>query len=362
MTPDEIRAALRDYLESDRGLVAARRARDEPTGSAPGPWQGLVSDVGLAAMGSSEGWGGLGLGFAHLVAAVEECARQLTPGPWREAVLLGVALGARRTDTVMHAQALTQAIAGERIVGLASFQGAIEASDPTQVTGELPAVTHGERADVVIAVLTVDGAKSIAAVLVPADASRYPHEVLDITTPRATISVSAAPMVLLTDPEDPESFERFRTIDRVLLAAEQVGGAQGCLNAMVEHSLVREQFGQLIGTYQAIQHHCANTAIEVAGARAIVSAAARALDGDPELAVLANPLGLLARASASECFTNVSSRSVQVAGGIGFTWEHDAHLFFRRARSTAAIEGTPTELRRAAVDAGCLDLLTVSNL
>jgi alkylation response protein AidB-like acyl-CoA dehydrogenase len=185
--------------------------------------------------------------------------------------------------------------------------------------------------------------------------TRTRRRTVDFATPIADVEVAGAPAVLLVEPGDTAGLAAHRRLELILLAAEQVGGAEGALAGMTAQACVRKQFGKLIGTYQAIAHRCADTAVDIAAARALVTAAAVAHDaGDGGTAL---QLALLARAEAAEAFTAATDSYIQVSGGIGFTWEHDAHLFFRRARATAAIGGTPAQHRDRAVEAGCLDLL-----
>ena len=166
-------------------------------------------------------------------------------------------------------------------------------------------------------------------------------------------SPSAAPAALLTEPGDGVTLGRRRRLSSLLLAAEQVGGAQSCLNGMVEYATVREQFGKLIGTYQAIQHRCAQTAVAIASARALVGAAAQAHDAGDD--AVAEQLALLARAEAADSYSAASDALIQVSGGIGFTWEHDAHLYLRRAYGIAQFLGgrsTLGDARQKIVDTG----------
>jgi alkylation response protein AidB-like acyl-CoA dehydrogenase len=135
------------------------------------------------------------------------------------------------------------------------------------------------------------------------------------------------------------------------LAAEQVGGAQRCLEMIVEYLKVRVQFGRLLGSFQALKHRCANLVVEIDSARALAGAAAVAADEEdwPRLATLA----ALAKADCSEVFAHASAENVQLHGGIGFTWEHDAHLYFKRARASQYLFGEPSRYReRAAVSMG----------
>ncbi|HEV3497571.1 MAG TPA: acyl-CoA dehydrogenase family protein, partial [Actinomycetes bacterium] len=124
----------------------------------------------------------------------------------------------------------------------------------------------------------------------------------------------------------------------VALAAEQVGGAQRCLEAAVEHAGRRVQFGRPIGSFQAVKHLCAEMLREVEAARAAsFYAAMAAATGDPELAAAA----AVAKAACSEAYVRVATESLHVHGGLGFTWDHDAHLYFKRARSSRLLFGDP---------------------
>lgn len=364
LSPDEVREALRGDLAEAPGIAEVRRLRAAGAENAAAlagfdrdRWATLAQR-GLAAMGAPEEWDGLGMGAGHLVTAVEECGASLHPGPVRATQLLTWSLTGVSPNAV--SAPLTTAIAGvlggELVAGLADDRPARAAFADDAVTGVLSAVTHGAVADVVVAV--VDTPQGPAAALILVDGGiRQDREALDLATPRADVHVTAAPAVLLTHPADPTALETWRTRSRLLLAAEQVGGAQACLTAMVAYTQIREQFGVLIGTYQAIQHLCSRTAIDVVGARALVVATAAALDGeDPQ----AHVLGRLAAATAGDTFLTASSSFIRLSGGIGFTWEHDAHLFFRRARASAAADVSPEQQRHAAVEADCLDLLTAT--
>jgi len=126
------------------------------------------------------------------------------------------------------------------------------------------------------------------------------------------------------------------------LAAEQVGGARRLLEMSVEYAKVREQFGRPIGSFQAIKHKCADMLVEVESSTSAAYAAGAALDeNSPESALLAS----LAKAYCSEAFCHVAAENIQIHGGIGFTWEHPAHLYFRRAKSSEMLLGTPTHHR-----------------
>ncbi|MEP9392876.1 acyl-CoA dehydrogenase family protein [Gordonia sp. VNK1] len=365
ISADEVRAALRDYFADGSGLDEVRRNRDHPHAVTGGVdragWRRLAQQVGLTSMTAPVSWGGLGLGVPYAVAAVEECGAALYPGPVRAATLLARMLGGIEPDDVAPPvrAGLEDALAGTAIVG-ASDPGdgsAVPEFRVGGVTGRIGACTHGDVAEVIVTpVQTADG-PAIAAVAVSAGGSveRSAVPTIDLATPLADVTVVDVPAIVLVAPGNMVGLQRFRNAQMLLLAAEQVGLAQGCLKQMVEYASVREQFGVRIGTYQAISHRCARTAVSIAAARALVAAAAEEIDRGNDTA--ATQFTLLARAESADAQAAASDALIQVSGGIGFTWEHDAHLYFRRARATGALGGIPARLRDAAVRAGCLDLL-----
>lgn len=379
ISPDEVRAALRDYFATRPGLDEVRRTRDgrQPSGFDESSWRTLATDVGLCSLGMPPRWGGLGLGLDCLVAAVEECGAALYPGPVRAAVLAAWALGegglgesalgegalGGLTDAVDLTGTIEGLFAGMAVPGSTLDT---EVTEPHSLplwragaaTGVLLALSHGVVAG--LAVTEVRTADGVAAALVILDdsADRRSRSTVDFALPRADVTVTDAPALLITEPGDNTALQRFRDASTLLRAAEQVGGAAGCVSLMVEYAGVREQFGHPIGSYQAIAHRCAQTAVDVVGARGLVTAGAAALDcatfADPDTAV---HLASLAHAAAGETYLAASSSLIQVSGGIGFTWEHDAHLHFRHARTLAVAGGTPAQYYDRAVLDGCLDLV-----
>ncbi|GAB2848509.1 acyl-CoA dehydrogenase family protein [Actinocorallia aurea] len=357
LSQDEVRAALRGYLADTGGLDEARRLRDAPVAD-PGydadRWKSLAGDVGLVSMAAPESAGGLGLGLAHLTAAAEEAGAVLYAGPLRASVLAAWLLGPAAAD-------FEGVLSGAEIVGLpqgfAALRPRLVLEADGTLRGSVPDVTHGMTADVLLAVAdTGQGPCAVLARLGEGAVDRTPAAATDLTARPAALRLDGVPAVRLTEPGDRAALGRAADAARLLLAAEQVGGAQGCLDGAVAYAGIRTQFDQVIGSYQAIQHRCAEIAIAVSAARALVCTAAVALDaGEAETA---HQLVLLAKAEASEAFEAAAAALIQVNGGIGFTWEHDAHLFFRRAKATAALDGRPSRLRDEAVAAGALALLT----
>ncbi|GAA3724683.1 alkylation response protein AidB-like acyl-CoA dehydrogenase [Spinactinospora alkalitolerans] len=364
LAPDEVRAALRDYFSDHPGLAETRRLRDgdhavAEAGFDRARWSDLAGEVGLAAMGAPAEADGLGLGLEHLVAALEECGTTLYPGPARAAALLAWSSGLTADRSDRLGEAVTRLVEGAAVPAFAQFEGAgrdsLELSADGLLRGRVRGVTHATAADLLLAVAGApDGPRVVVADLGAGGVRRALSRGVDFAGVTGELELGGVPATALTEPGDTAAVARFDTAARILLAAEQVGGAEGCLRESVSYALVRTQFGRLIGGYQAVQHRCARTAVAVASAKALVSAAARAVDDDEDSARM---LGLLAKAEASDVFQEAADGLVQVCGGIGFTWEHDAHLFFRKARSTAVLGGTSARLRHQAVEDGCLNLI-----
>ncbi|MFI0370744.1 acyl-CoA dehydrogenase family protein [Actinomadura sp. 1N219] len=368
LSPEEVRSALRAYFADASVLDEARALRDDPgafgrDGFDRVRWRALAGEVGLVAMAGPEAAGGLGLGLVHLTAALEEAGACLYPGPVRASVLAAWTLGLPGAP-----DGVEDLLDGAKIVGMPQSFGdrrpGLALSGDGRVSGTVRGVTHGPSADVLLA--PADSPQGPVPVLVRLDGSpggeivRRPVQATDLTASLADLDLQAVPATVVAAPGDTGAHARTLDAARLLLAAEQVGGAQGCLAQMVDYAKIRTQFGQIIGGYQAIQHRCARVAIAVAGARALVLAAAKAIDTADEAAdrAAAHQLVLLAKAEASEAFDDAADALIQVHGGIGFTWEHDAHLYFRRARAASALDGPPSRLRDDAVTAGCLSLLT----
>ena len=176
-----------------------------------------------------------------------------------------------------------------------------------------------------------------------AGVTRTPLRTLDLTRRQARIALDAAPARLIGAEGDAEALLP-RVLDRVAvaLACEQVGGAQRTLEMAVEHAKRRMQFGRPIGSFQAVKHTCADMAQQVEGARSAAAwAVSASADDSPELPVAAS----MAKVRCSEAFLFTAAENIQVHGGIGFTWEHPAHLYFRRAHSSALLFGDPAHHR-----------------
>jgi alkylation response protein AidB-like acyl-CoA dehydrogenase len=202
-------------------------------------------------------------------------------------------------------------------------------------------VIDGHTANVVIVAARTD--KGVSLFTVAGDANgltRTPLSTMDQTRKQARLELSGVPARLLgTEGGGWDTLSRMLDLAAVALAAEQVGGAQKVLEMSVDYAKVRVQFGRPIGSFQAIKHKCADMLLEVESAKsAAYYAGWAAAELNEELPVVAS----LAKAYCSDAYFHAAAENIQIHGGIGFTWEHDAHLYFKRAKSSELLFGDPT--------------------
>jgi alkylation response protein AidB-like acyl-CoA dehydrogenase len=338
-----LRGTVRDACTDAGGPAAVRRLPVEGPGFDVRAWDVLARQVGLAGLGLPERAGGLG-GLPEMVVVCEELGRALLPVPFLSSTVLAgqVLAGTGPAGD----EALLRVAAGE--VAAAGVTGDRGTWDPAAVPltahagtgtvdGVVPFVLDGAGATLfVVAATTTEG---VDLFLVDAEGPGV-HAVamptLDLSRSAAVVSFADAPATRLTTGGTagavvPPALD----VAGVALAAEQLGGAQACLDLAVGHVKDRWQFGRPIGSFQAVKHACADLLVLVETCRSAVVRAVEA-DGDPDaLAEAAS----VAQAWCSEAYRTVTAESLQLQGGIGFTWEHDAHLYFRRARADAVLLG-----------------------
>ncbi len=314
-----LREAVRDFCGKHRDAQA---------------WTRLTGELGLTGLAVPECYGGAGAGLAEVAVAVEETGRVLLPAPYLSTALAGAVLS--------EAGAVP---AAEFLPGIAS--GALRAafvlgSAATASGGRLTGVAHHVLDGAEAGLFIVRAGDALFAVLA-ADAVVTPAGTLDQTRSQATVAFQDAPALAAGD-----AAARVEDLLRVMLAVESAGAAAHCLDVTVGYLKTRVQFGRPIGAFQALRHRCADLAVEVASARATAYAAVRAAAAPAgtappaELAVL----GPLAKRHCVDVFWHVAAEMIQLHGGIGFTWEHEAHRYLKRAKTTQLLHGTPAELRR----------------
>jgi alkylation response protein AidB-like acyl-CoA dehydrogenase len=350
-----LRRAVRDVLADHCAPDQVRTALETgATGPDSALWAALVK-VGLPALHVAEEFGGEGGTPGDLAAALEECGVALAPCPLLSvgaAVSLLVATGSPTVPALVAEASggavITVALAESTAGWTAPSQTRAEPADGGwTLTGTKRYVTDPEGARLIVSALTPEGPGLF--VVEPEAATVACHGGLDLLRPVGTVTFDRSPAAaLLIGPAVADALTRWSREAAVLLAAEQVGLAQACLDLAVDYAKVRVQFGRPIGSFQAIKHLCADMLLAVEGARSLVWSASELLDDgqddDETELVCATTAGHCADAA-----VKVAQDCLQVHGGIGFTWEHVCHLYLRRAKADEVLFGSPAEWRERAV-------------
>jgi alkylation response protein AidB-like acyl-CoA dehydrogenase len=337
-----IQAAARDFLADAASADIVRAAVDGATGFDEPLWQGLA-DMGFAGLMVPERFGGLGLGAVEMALVLEEMGRCLAPAPYFETAVLAVQAVLAAGDEGQHATLLPRLASGTR----ACFAGT--ADRPTLSTGRLTGAAHfttfAHVAELIV-VATADDSLIVLEANAPGLVIE-PLPCLDRTRrfARLTFDCAITPDHLLGAPGSVKAaIDRTLTVGAGLLAAEQTGVAQYSLDATVDYARQRVQFGRPIGSFQAYKHMLADMMLLVEASRSAAYYAAAAIDDNgAELAEACH----VAREYVSDACRSVTGDAIQLHGGIGFTWEHHAHLYFKRARATASWLGSPDQHREA---------------
>lgn len=342
---DDLRETVRSVCADAGGTAAVRRLPEHAPGVDAGLWDTLGRQVGLAALGLPEAAGGIG-GLAEITVVCEELGRALAPVPLLSStVLAGQVLAgcgtahaalAELAEGKVHALAVVAADGtwrpGAVPVAVSAWHGSVPVLD-----GTAPFVLDGADAEALVVAAT--GADGVDLFLVdPREPGVTVRRVptLDLSRGQAVVTFSGAHARPLTaGGEGAEIVTRALDVALVAQAAEQLGGAQATLDMTVAHVRDRTQFGRAIGGFQAVKHTCADMLLQVEAARSAVVRAVRAAGSPGALAEAA----AVAQSWCGEAFVFVAAECVHLHGGMGFTWEHDAHLYFRRAQSDAVLLG-----------------------
>ncbi|SFR92042.1 acyl-CoA dehydrogenase family protein [Sphingomonas jatrophae] len=346
LTEDQrfIQESARTFLTDAAGADAQRAAVESETGFDASLWASLAGEMGFAGLMVPEAHGGSGLGAVEMALVLEETGRTLAAVPFFETAVLAVQAVLAAGSEAQQADLLPKLASG---AVRASFAGT--AARPTladgRLTGEATFVTFAHVADLFV-IATADDSLVVLSAGTPG-LTVEPLPTLDRTRRFARVTFDCdvpADAVLGAPGGARAAIERVLTVGAGLLAAEQTGGAQFCLDATVEYSRQRVQFGRAIGSFQAYKHMLADMMVLIEGSRSAALYAAAAIDEDGlELAEACH----VAQAWAADCYRHCSGEAIQLHGGIGFTWEHHAHLYFKRARASSSWLGTPERHREA---------------
>jgi alkylation response protein AidB-like acyl-CoA dehydrogenase len=306
-------------------------------------WSSFCTELGLGGIGVPEELGGVGLGMVEFALIAEAAGAQVAALPLLGNARAAHALVAGGTPE-QQARWIPALVSGE-VIATTSW-AADAAGGAGTLSGTFRFAPHGGSADLLV---LVSGGKCWLVEAGAAGVSVTPHVTMDQTRPLATIVLDNASAEEVAD--SAAAIGAMDTTGWLCLAAEALGGAQATLDRTVAYSLERVQFGRQIGSFQAYKHRLADMMIEIEQARSAVYWAACAVDEGSDEAALALHS---AKAFCADTFHMCAGNMIQLHGGIGFTWEHDAHLFFKRARSISSMLGD-SQWHREQIAAQILD-------
>lgn len=348
-----IRSTAREFLDDRIGIDHVRELMMSFEGFDRRLWKEMA-DLGWTGLAIAEEHGGAGLGRVELGVLVEEMGRKVTPGPFFASAVLATTAVQEIASESQAAELLPALASGDTIASLAIFEGprgwdwwspatgASQSGDGWVLEGRKRAVLDGHLADLLLVTAGTESGVGLFVVDPGSDGVGIEQEpALDPTRRQATVTLDGATASRLGGGDAAPGLRRTLDLSRAALATEQVGGAQQCMEMSVEYAKTRHQFGRPIGSYQAIKHRCANMLMKVEHARSTAYYAARVTDDADELAVAAP----LAGSVSSEAYLWVAGENIQVHGGIGFTWEHDAHIYLKRAKASSLLLGSPRHQR-----------------
>jgi len=361
---EALREMARSFLADHSSGEQVRSAMSSELGFDTAVWKRIGEELGWPGVIVPEEFGGLGLSYVELVALLEVTGSALLCSPFFSSVCLAGNALLEAGDEAQKAEHLPGIAAGQTLATLAFSEpaGGWDASEITTLAlrdgddyvlrGRKRFVPDGHCAELLVVAARCEGSsgeQGVSLFVVPGDSrglERRSLPTMDATRRQAALELSdvRVPTAARLGEEGAAWPALRRTLDlaAIALAAEQVGGAQRCLDLSVEYAKQRVQFGRPIGSFQAIKHMCADMMVKVESARsAAYYAGCVAAEGAPDLPQVAS----LAKAYCSEAFFHCASEAIQIHGGVGFTWEYDVHLFFKRAKSTETFLGSPSQHR-----------------
>jgi alkylation response protein AidB-like acyl-CoA dehydrogenase len=361
---EEFRSVLRRFLEEKSPPTVVRRLMETETGWEREGWRELNQLLGLTAVHIPEAYGGQGFGFVELGIVLEEMGRALLCAPYFASTALAATAIMNAASEAQKRALLPPIALGDTVATLAFTEPngrwdaegiettATQASGRFRLDGVKSFVLDGHTADLIVVLARSPGSlgdAGLAFFTVPGDApglTRRALKVLDLTRKQARLEFNAVEAELLGEAGDlgeagggAASFAKTLAQAAVCLANEMVGGAEKLRQSALDYARLRVQFGRAIASFQSMKHRQADMLVDVELARsAAYHAAAAADDGDADLPALAS----LAKACASDAYMQTAIHTIQIHGGIGFTWDNDTHLWFKRAKSSEVFLGDPT--------------------
>ncbi|MCH9673183.1 MAG: acyl-CoA/acyl-ACP dehydrogenase [Gammaproteobacteria bacterium] len=355
---EEFRGVLRRFLEDKSPTTEVRRLMETPEGCDRAVWSQMSQEMGLSAIHIPESYGGSGYGFVELGIVLEEMGRALLCAPYFASTVLGANAILNAGDEKQKRSLLPPLASGEGTATLAFTESngrwdadgiemtARPGDGDYRLSGEKNFVIDGHTADLLIVVARSPGSQGedgLSFFAVPRSAPGISSRLLNSVDPTRKIAhltfedVSAEPLGEVGAGAEPLR----RTLHQATigLSNEMIGGAARLFESAIEYTRMRMQFGRVIGSFQSIKHKCADMLVEVELAKSSVYYAAAAVaDGDSDVPALAS----LAKSSASDTYMQTAINAIQLHGGIGFTWDNDTHLWFKRAKGSEVFLGDAT--------------------
>jgi alkylation response protein AidB-like acyl-CoA dehydrogenase len=350
---EELRKTVRAFLESKSSEATVRELMETETGYDPSVWSQMGEQMGLQGLVVPEEFGGSGYSFVELGIVLEEMGRSLLPAPFFSTAVLAAQTLIHSGDDNAKKTYLPGIASGETIATLAFTEPsgkwdesgitmeATSSGDGHTLSGTKMFVLDGHTANLIL--VAARSGQGVSLFAVDGSASGLTRRRSARWTRRASRPSSSSPntpaTLIGTEGGGWKTLSTVLDLAAVALAAEQVGGAQKVLEMAVEYAKVRVQFGRPIGSFQAIKHKCADMLLEVESAK---SAAYYGMWCAAEMNDELPSVASLAKAYCSEAYFHAAAENIQIHGGIGFTWEHPAHLYFKRAKSSELLFGDPT--------------------
>lgn len=355
----QLQEIARRVLAEHSGPAQVRAAMASESGFDVDVWKQLAGELGWGGIAVPENYGGLGLGQLEIAIVQQEMGRRLFASPFLASIGLAIPALLAAADDTQQAELISALAAGERIAALActgergrpGLDG-VEAvltrgvDGNFRLSGSASFVVFGHVADIFIVAARRPGSvgdDGISLLALPRSTRGIAVEklqMLDLTRPCARLSFDAVDVpakALLGEPEHAgAALRRVLAIGAIAIAAEQVGGAERCLEFTVEYAKQREQFGRPIGSFQAVKHKLADMMVLVEAAKSAVYYAACAADEDD---MQLQEAAAVAKSFCADAFNRCAGAAIQLHGGIGITWEHEAHLYFKRARASSNLLG-----------------------
>ena len=344
---EEFRSNLRRFLADRAPVKESRRLMETDAGWEREGWKALNAELGLTAVRIPEEYGGHGFGFGEHCIVLEEMGRALVCAPYFSTTVLAAGAILHAGTAEQKAALLPGIASGETVATLASAEDdgrwdaeatTLTASSDGRLNGHKSFVIDGHTADLIV-VLARDAA-GLSFYTVAGDApglSRRLLKTMDPTRKLARLSFADVQGTLLGSAGDAgPAYERVMIEAAICLTNEMVGGAERLREDALAYSMMRMQFGKAIASFQSMKHKAADMLLDVELAKSAAYYAAAALDdGDEDIAATAS----LAKACASDAYSQTATHAIQIHGGIGFTWDNDTHLWFKRAKSSEVLLG-----------------------